>query len=269
MTSVGKEDYIGMMMKVYKRFIKSHDYLHENIHRLQVIFKLFYGGLIQPIQVLPGTKKVKLDPTKGTWKKHEWFVIKIVYAAREVRTKIFMKSLDKQMMDDITSGTISPIAGLWKLQKMYEDFIIESEHSKCELTKCVTVFANIGNRWLMYREAVPLGDGFVLEVEGSDWLPIWSAASKSQYLFAGKRQFVTLYELKPWLLQYHRFNQFVRLTKNGRFISLNDLCEKQNISVKDCPKDSNFQHVCHTSKHTLMMELSSLEFFGTNNRTHT
>mmetsp|Transcript_16324 Transcript_16324/g.29505 ORF Transcript_16324/g.29505 Transcript_16324/m.29505 type:complete len:103 (-) Transcript_16324:644-952(-) len=52
MTAIGKEDYVGMMMKVYKRFIKFHDYLHENIHRLQVIYKFFYGGLIQPIQVL-------------------------------------------------------------------------------------------------------------------------------------------------------------------------------------------------------------------------
>ena len=99
MTAVGKADYVGMMMKVYKRFIKFHDYLHENIHRLQVIFKLFYGGFIQPIQVLLGTKKVKLDPTKGSWKKHEWLVIKILYAAKQIRTKIFMKSAGVELMN--------------------------------------------------------------------------------------------------------------------------------------------------------------------------
>ena len=268
MTAVGKEDYVGMMMKVYKRFIKFHDYLHENIHRLQVIFKFFYGGLIQPIQVLLGTKKVKLDPTKGSWKTHEWLVIKILYAARSLRTKIFMKSLGDDIIDEISSGVITPVEGLWKLQKMYQDFIIDTEHATCDLTRCVALFANIADRWHMCREAVPLGDGFVLEVEGCDWLPIWSAASKAQYLLEGKRRIETMYELQPWLLQYLRCNHFVRLTKDGRLISLDDLCEKQNIFVKDCPKDSNFERVCDRSEHTLMMELCALEFFGPNRSTH-
>jgi len=268
MTAIGKEDYVGMMMKVYKRFIKFHDYLHENIHRLQVIYKFFYGGLIQPIQVLLGTKKVKLDPTKGSWKTHEWLVIKILYASRSLRTKIFMKTLGDDIINDISSGTLSPEEGLWKLQEMYEDFIIHTEHSSCDLTRCVALFSNIADRWHMCREAVPLGDGFVLEIEGCDWLPIWAAASKAQYLLEGKRRIETMYELKPWLLQYLRCNHFVRLTKDGRLISLDDLCEKQNISVKDCPKDSNFESVCDRSKHTLMMELCALEFFGPNQRTH-
>ena len=268
MTAVGKEEYVGMMMKVYKRFIKFHDYLHENIHRLQVIYKFFYGGLIQPIQVLLGTKKVKLDPTKGSWKTHEWLVIKILYAARSLRTKIFMKSLGDEIINEISSCTLTPEAGLWKLQQMYEDFIVHTERSSCDLTRCVELFANIADRWHMCREAVPLGDGFVLEVEGCDWLPIWAAASKPQYLLEGKRRIETMYELKPWLLQYLRCNHVVRLTKDGRFISLDDLCEKQNISVKDCPKDSDFETVCERSKHTLVMELCSLEFFGPNNSTH-
>ena len=91
------------------------------------------------------------------------------------------------MMDDIASGKISPIAGLRKLQEMYEDFIIESEHSKCKLTKCVAMFANIGDCWLMCRDAVPLGYGFILEVEGCDWLSVWAATSKPQYLLEGKK----------------------------------------------------------------------------------
>ena len=51
-TTIGKEEYVQMMMLVYKRFIKMQDYLHENIHRLQGIFKLFYGGFIQAVQAL-------------------------------------------------------------------------------------------------------------------------------------------------------------------------------------------------------------------------
>ena len=66
-----------MMMVVYDRFIKVHDYLHKNIHCLSGIYKLFYGGFIQATQALITAKHVKLDPTKGLWWEHELLVMKI------------------------------------------------------------------------------------------------------------------------------------------------------------------------------------------------
>ena len=48
------------MIVAYKRFVNMQDYLHENAHRMQVIFKLFYGGFIQAIQALLRTKKLSL-----------------------------------------------------------------------------------------------------------------------------------------------------------------------------------------------------------------
>ena len=54
-TTIGKEDYVNLMMTVYSQFAKMQDSLHENIHRLQGIYKLYYGGFLQPIQVISGT----------------------------------------------------------------------------------------------------------------------------------------------------------------------------------------------------------------------
>ena len=59
MTHIGREDYVTMIMTAYKRFIKIHDYLHENIHRVQAIYKLFYGGFIQAVQALLGSNTPK------------------------------------------------------------------------------------------------------------------------------------------------------------------------------------------------------------------
>lgn len=42
-TTIGKEECVSIMLETCKRFVKTQDYLHQNIHRLQVIFKLFYG----------------------------------------------------------------------------------------------------------------------------------------------------------------------------------------------------------------------------------
>ena len=66
-TTIGKEDYVKLMMTVYNQFAKMQDYLHENIHRLQGIYKLYYGGFLQPIQSLIGSRRVKADPMKGSW----------------------------------------------------------------------------------------------------------------------------------------------------------------------------------------------------------
>ncbi len=53
-TAIGKEEYTQTIHSVYERFYFVQDYLHENIHRLQGIYKLYYGGLLQLVQVLLG-----------------------------------------------------------------------------------------------------------------------------------------------------------------------------------------------------------------------
>ena len=69
---------------MYDKFVYVQDCLHENIHRLQVIYKLFCGGFIKAVQALLGTKKVKFDPTKGSWKEHEHLVLKMLHALRRL-----------------------------------------------------------------------------------------------------------------------------------------------------------------------------------------
>ena len=41
MTTIGKEDYVSTMMTAYQTLVFSQDYLHDNIHRLQGIYKFF------------------------------------------------------------------------------------------------------------------------------------------------------------------------------------------------------------------------------------
>ena len=66
MTHIGRGDYVKVLC-----FVKDQDYLHENIHRVQAIFHLFYGRFIQEIQALLGKTKTRYDPTKGSWEMHE------------------------------------------------------------------------------------------------------------------------------------------------------------------------------------------------------
>ncbi len=55
-----------------KNSIRSHDdYLHENIHRLQAIYKIYYPGFIEICCHVIGAKRVNIKPTKGSWCDHE------------------------------------------------------------------------------------------------------------------------------------------------------------------------------------------------------
>ena len=97
MTKLGKEEYVQIMMTAYKCFYKMHDYLHENIHRLQGIFKLFYPSVMQPIQVLLGTKGLRLDCTKGSWTTAEYHTIRILNAYQRIRSKYFAKKGSREI----------------------------------------------------------------------------------------------------------------------------------------------------------------------------
>jgi hypothetical protein len=67
-----------------------HDYLHKNIHRVQLIYKYFYGGFFQAVKALLGAKRIGADPTKGSWKEHKVIVRKMYLALMRVRMEPFM-----------------------------------------------------------------------------------------------------------------------------------------------------------------------------------
>lgn len=78
MTHIGQDARVGQLYSLFtKTTLRCHDYLHENIHRLQAIYKVYYRGFIQVCCNVILAKRVTEDPTKGTWRDHEHIVIKI------------------------------------------------------------------------------------------------------------------------------------------------------------------------------------------------
>ena len=100
MKVIGKEEYVEVMMSAYNKLVFAQCYLHENIHRLQDIYKLLYGGYIQPIQALLGMKKIRLDPTKGPWSDHEYLAKIILFAIERVCMENFMLQTGKVIIED-------------------------------------------------------------------------------------------------------------------------------------------------------------------------
>ena len=264
MTHIGKEDFVEMMMKVYNNFIKSHDYLHENIHRLQFIFTIYYGGFIQACQVVLGTKRIRQDPTKGKWRDSEILTMKIYWALRRVRLEEFLRRFmarddTKQLLD---MNDKDPCDIVWKLEKEYQSFCDSLETCACEKSRAAALFMKYTQDWLLCMEGVSLGDWATLEVQGHDWLARWFCVKKPQYREECQRRIEMMYALPAWLLEYIRMNRFIRMSNGARFISLDDFCEKHNLAQKLSTKSSNFEKVCNRSRHLHAAQRCAKELFG-------
>ena len=262
MTHIGKEEYVEMMMTVYNNFIKCQDYLHENIHRLQFIFTIYYGGFIQACQVVLGTKRIRQDPTKGKWRDAELLTMKIYWALRRIRLEEFLQQFMEGNSNLLDADTTNPRDVVWKLEKEYESYCESLERCSCQKSRAAALFMKYTQEWLLCRDGVPLGDWATLEVQGHDWLTGWFCVKKPQYREETQRRIEKMYALPFWLLEYLRMSRFVRMTDGKRFISLNDFCEKHNLAQKLSTKNKDFEDVCKRSRHLSAAQRCALELFG-------
>ena len=61
-THIGKElDSKTLYFLLNDTCIKNHDYLHENIHRLQLMYKIYFDGFIDACASVIGVKRVGID----------------------------------------------------------------------------------------------------------------------------------------------------------------------------------------------------------------
>ncbi len=118
MTHIGHDARVGELYSLFtEKTLRSHDYLHENIHRLQVIFKVYYPGFIEVCCNVILAKRVTKDPTKGTWRDHEHIIIKMVSLLKRLRFDVFLSIHDKYKCEQESSTDL-----LWRIGLDYQEF---------------------------------------------------------------------------------------------------------------------------------------------------
>ena len=75
------------------------------------------------MQALLGERKVKFDPTKGSWKQHEYIAMKIIFAIQRVRVDVFMERFGADIILSAKEFHVRADVVLWKLQASYDDFL--------------------------------------------------------------------------------------------------------------------------------------------------
>lgn len=126
-----------------------------------------------------GEQKVKFDPTKGSWKQHEYISMKLLYAIRHARMEFFMKLYGNDIIHGGVSCGASVEVVLWQLQESLDKFAVVTERAADEVTRFVALTAKYLESWLECRDSVKVGDPIFIDVEGCDWIPFWAASGKT------------------------------------------------------------------------------------------
>ncbi len=262
MTHIGQDASVRRLYSLLtETTLRSHDFLHENIHRLQSLYRVYYDGFISVCCSVISAKRVTRDPTKGTWRDHELIIIKMVSALKRLRFEIFLSVYDYESNEESVPNW------LWQLGGEYQSFCASLCQSKNENTRYVALFMDFVDRWDRCRDAVKIGDWATLEVEAIDWLPVWAALKKPLYLVETMRRMETMYGMTTDELEHYRMNRFFRMHANGNFMSYDDFCEKHNYALKQCSNHPDIEVMCKKSKHLHAASRCAKLLFGYEGKT--
>eukprot|EP00984_Skeletonema_dohrnii_P014047 scaffold5868_cov79-Skeletonema_dohrnii-CCMP3373.AAC.1 len=266
-TQFGNEAEVKAIHDAYSQTKKTFGHLHENIHRLQAIYKVYYGRFIQPIQVMLSLKKVGKDPTKGSWSAHEQLCLKIHAALSMLRVDKFLAQRSTTEGGDASTD---PSKIFLMMAEEYDAYCMKLETAKNEVARSFALFSKYTERWKQCRRAVRLGNSVTLESEGNEWLALWSAVGKKNYCISTIRRMELLYEtLSPDTLEYFRANIMLKMSDGDSYMAMDDFVEKQNLSTKNLPPEQDFAKCCKMTRHLQVIYACGQEIFGQGRKSRT
>ena len=72
LSELGNTQSIQPLLDAYVKFVVQHDYLHEiRMHRQDVIWRQFYGGVLQPFMAEIRLMRITGDPVRSNLQGHE------------------------------------------------------------------------------------------------------------------------------------------------------------------------------------------------------
>eukprot|EP00984_Skeletonema_dohrnii_P009331 scaffold3571_cov78-Skeletonema_dohrnii-CCMP3373.AAC.3 len=264
---VGASPYVKAMIDSLSQITVENDYLHETrFHRLDCIYRLYYGAFLQPLQVHLGWKKINGDPVKNKIQPHEQFMWIVYNALRRHRFDQFIKNMNGGEFK--RQENVSTKVHLLRLDKMYSNYCNTLEQSMDQPTRVSALFMKCVESYNRCFNGVRNSDFWLMEIEGSNWLGAFKLCDKTNYVTETLHRMDTLY--KPnrtdFDLEWTRRNRFFVMTEGGRGMSFDEVNELQNLWNKSCAAPHDFTTVCEMSQHLMVMRMASFEVYGRNRR---
>ena len=113
-TEMGSSDYIEALLESLKSITCQHDYLHEHrMHRQDVIWRQFYGCVLQAFQAETRTLRINGDPVKNNLQSHEAFLELCHKALKRHRMDRFLEKYGEYCLEPVDGESMQTMILRW------------------------------------------------------------------------------------------------------------------------------------------------------------
>jgi hypothetical protein len=256
------ERYVKTLFNAHESVLIQKGHFHQQMHQLGVVYTMFYGGFMQPLQVANGIKRVMGDPLKGKFKDHERFAVKLFKACRRFMLRRFVQSEFLDEMDSIRFHY--DVSRLKYLLKQYADFRKSWTTSAHEPSQVVALFVKYMESYVRCKRAVKAQDGWLMEKESCIWLGAWKMCDKKTYLLLQCKYCETWYNdnvIHPVDWETMRLNNFC-VNSSGNAISFDEANKNYNMYLKAAPATPYLQNAIDCSRHKMLAMRCAKEVWG-------
>ena len=219
------------------------------MHRSEAIFKFFYGGFLQPLQVVLGRKRINGEPAKGKYQDHEQFLLTVYFAVVRYLLRRYMESVAPE--DLMFRDSESSVDYLSRIQQQISEYRESWETSKNEPSKMLAMFIKITGSRYRSKLVVSNLDFWMCEYENCEWIGPWKMSNKTTYLrqkceeieikYGGECEDDTVVpSMSPLELEIMLLNRICVLTEGGNRVAFDFVNELYNLWLKTPPKTPFF-----------------------------
>jgi hypothetical protein len=184
--SYGKQYDASMtIQKALKQIIHVPGDLHGGcFHFLSAIYSLFYGSLIQPIQILLGWKRIRGSDVTKCYQQAAGLALMASTEFERHLFHAFFKEIyqNPDMVLEIIRTNDAPALALKLASKYQEWFKTKRSTTKDEYFQSALNFVSMMERYRVFRISLRAGDAIMLEALYSKFLSIYNALGKKHYV---------------------------------------------------------------------------------------
>jgi hypothetical protein len=219
-----------VFLKAMSRVIEGPGDWHAGQAILQSMFTLFYGGLLQPIQVALGWKRIG-DQVKDCYYGASRLLLFVLTEVERLFLDMLLTKLGASFREKHAN---SDMAGTLALTSEFKKMVEELLECDDEWQRYLAHFYMLGREFRSFCTSCREGDSIAVEHLYAAWGPIWKELGQHRYTEVTFRQIETLYErIKFSTLQEMRGNRYVRMYAKRRCMSTDEFVELVNKWMKD------------------------------------
>ena len=189
--------------------------LHLSLfHTLGSVFLLFYGGMLQPIQIGLGIKRIQYTKIEKCYEQASSFLLLVLTRCEARLMDEMIYQMSEIQISEVIDGmnVCSSNVELMLASRFHKWLYNKSENSPDVWFRFICNFVRMGRDYRYLREAIRFGSSIVMESVLPQFLGVWIQVNKFKCLELVVCSMEDMYYAVPFIvLQIYRDNRFARL----------------------------------------------------------